>query len=125
MKLSKPILVSIVDDDDLIRSALEALLRSFGYVTRAFGSAEEFLTSGFVNATSCLICDMQMPGMTGAELQSHLVATGNRVPVIFVTADPLHELRRRLISAGAVDVLPKPFDKCDLLACIERALTIL
>jgi FixJ family two-component response regulator len=121
--LSKPILVSIVDDDEFVRDAVEALVRSLGYLTCSFGSAEEFLTSAFVNVTSCLLCDMRMPGMSGADLQAHLNGEGRRLPIIFITADPIDELRRRLIQAGAVDVLLKPFAKQDLHACLERALS--
>lgn len=118
--MSKAILISICDDDELIRSALEGLVRSLGYNTAAFVSAEEFLQSGLVSMTSCLITDMQMPGMSGAALHRLLREQGRRIPVIFVTGD--YGLRRQLIAAGAVDVLPKPFSKDDFVACLNRAL---
>jgi FixJ family two-component response regulator len=120
--LSKPILVSIVDDDKAVRDALDALVRSLGYPTCTFGSAEEFLGSAFAAATSCLVCDVRMPGMNAAELQSCLRSQGIRLPIIFIAADPFERLRGNLLEAGAVDVLLKPFDGKDLLASMQRAL---
>jgi FixJ family two-component response regulator len=121
--MSKAVLVSICEDDDVIRDAVEALVTSLGYNTAAFVSAEEYLNSGLVSSTSCLISDMQMPGMSGADLQACLIEQGRTIPTIFVTGEPCGRLRGRLLAAGAIAVLPKPFDKDDFVSCLERALT--
>lgn len=120
--MSKAVLISICEDDDFIRDAVEDLVRSLGYNTAAFVSAEEYLNSGLVGSTSCLISDMQMPGMSGADLQACLIEQGRKIPIIFVTGELCGRLRGRLLEAGAIDVLPKPFDKGDFVACLKRAL---
>src|SRR5215469_10035789 len=115
-------MISIVDDDRSVRIATRDLLKSLGYATATFASAEEFLQSGQTRETACLITDMQMPGMSGLDLQQHLVASGDTTPVIFVTAFPEESLRKRALSAGAFDVLIKPYTPESLLACLKRAL---
>jgi FixJ family two-component response regulator len=120
--MSKRALIAICEDDELVRDAVNALVTSLGFKTALFVSAEQFLYSGLVGTTACLISDMQMPGMSGAELYGALRARGYLIPTIFVTADCCDALRERLLGAGAIDVLPKPFDKDVFLLSVERAL---
>ena len=103
-------LVAIVDDDDSVRGTLQELLRSAGFSSRAFESAEEFLGSGHQQETGCLITDIRMPGMSGLELQARLNAERCRIPTIFITAHGDEEMRFQALRAGAVEFLPKPFD---------------
>ena len=97
-------------------------MKSLGYSAQAFASAEEFLNSRQVPRTSCLIADVQMPGMTGLELYRHLVASGNTIPTILMTAYPNESARERALAAGVVGYLGKPFDENDLFACIRSSL---
>lgn len=115
-------MIAIVDDDEAVRSAIENLVRSLGFRAVAFGSAEDFLVSGSSSAANCLIADVQMPGMSGIELQGHLVATGNRMPVILITAFPKAHVRAQAESSGALGYLSKPFEANVLIECIDRAL---
>ena len=94
-------LVAIVDDDDLIRSALQGMLKSVGLPSQAFASAEEFLASGQQQLTACLIADIRMPGMSGLELQANLNAERCRIPIIFISAHGDEEIRMRALRAGA------------------------
>jgi FixJ family two-component response regulator len=91
-------MLALVDDDASVRQAMGRLIRSFGFTVMVFASAEEFLRFGSLQDTSCLVLDMHMPGMSGLQLQSHLVAEGYRIPIIFITADP--DERSRSGSAG-------------------------
>ena len=115
-------LVAIVDDDELLRSALEGLLKSAVFPARSFASAEEFLDSGQQNHTACLIADIRMPGMSGLELQAKLNAEHRRIPTIFITAHGDEKMRMQALRAGAVEFLPKPFDDEVLLANVRAAL---
>ena len=115
-------LISIVDDDESVREATRGLVRSLGYLAAAFASAEEFLSSDRVNDTSCLISDVQMPGLNGVELQRRLIAEGRPVPTIFVTAYPDDRTRACVLSAGAVGYLCKPFREQSLIDCLDTAL---
>jgi FixJ family two-component response regulator len=115
-------MISIVDDDKSVREAAKTLIRSLGYATATFASAEEFLESGSLPDTACLITDVQMPGMSGVDLQSHLMASGHCTPVIFVTAYPEERIRERALSAGAFGFLSKPFSEESLIAFLDRAL---
>ena len=101
-------LISIVDDDDRIREAIEALVRSLGLATRTFASAEAFLESSVVAETRCLVLDVQLPNMSGVELQDHLSQLGFDIPIIFITAYPDETVRERVLQAGAVGLLHKP-----------------
>jgi FixJ family two-component response regulator len=121
-RLAKNAMISIVDDDKSVREAAKTLIKSLGYATETFASAEEFLESGRLCDTACLITDVQMPGMSGVDLQSHLSATGHCPPVIFVTAYPEASIRERALSAGAFGFLGKPFSEDSLIACLDRAL---
>jgi FixJ family two-component response regulator len=120
--LPKVPVISIVDDDESVREATKGLVRSLGYVAATFASGEEFLNSDRVNDTSCLITDVQMPGLDGLELQSRLTAMGRHVPIIFVTAFPQERIRARALKAGASGFLSKPFSDASLIACLDRAL---
>src|SRR5258707_7586271 len=103
-------MVAIVDDDDLMRSALQGLLKAVGLPAQAFASAEEFLKSGQQRQAGCLIADIRMPGMSGLELQARLNAERCRVPIIFITAHGDEQMRMQASPAGAVEVMAKPFD---------------
>ena len=122
MPKAKP-LISIVDDDESMREAIRGLMTSLGYRVEAVASAQEFLSSRHVRRTSCLIADMQMPGMTGLELHRHLSASRKLIPTILITAYPDNGVRERALSAGVSGYLSKPFKEDDLLACIRSALT--
>jgi FixJ family two-component response regulator len=116
-------LIAIIDDDESMREAIKGFVRSLGYRADAVGSAQEFLGSRLVRRTSCVIADMQMPGMTGLELYQRLSTSANPVPTILITAYPDDSVRERALSAGVVGYLSKPFEENDLLACIRSALT--
>jgi FixJ family two-component response regulator len=115
-------LVAIVDDDDLMRSALQGMLKSVGLPSQAFASAEEFLTSGQRHETGCLIADIRMPGMSGLELQARLNAECCKIPTIFITAHGDAKMRMQALRAGAVEFLGKPFDDEVLLGSVRAAL---
>ena len=115
-------IISIVDDDDLLRDAIQRLLRSHGYSVHSFASAEDFLKSGMADSSACIISDVQLPAMDGLALQDQLRARGNKVPVIFITAYPNATAEARATKAGAVGMLHKPFDSDVLIGCINTAL---
>ena len=117
-------LISVVDDDQSMREALRGLMKSLGYMSAVFASAEEFLSSRQVPRTSCLIADVQMPRMTGFELHRHLVASGKTIPTILITAYPDDSMRERALEDGVVGYLSKPFNEKDLLAFIRSSLTL-
>jgi FixJ family two-component response regulator len=115
-------LISVIDDDESIRRTTKFLVESFGFRAAAFESAQDFLTSGQQNNTSCLILDIQMPNIDGFQLQSKLAAAGCRIPVIFITAYDDKEFRRRAMQAGAAAFLAKPFSDDQLLQTVRSAL---
>lgn len=115
-------LVSVVDDDESVRESLPGLLQEFGFAARTFSSAEEFLASGCIDQTSCLILDIAMPGTTGPELQQELKIRGQPIPIIFITASRDEAVRRRALAKGAVACLYKPFSDTALLRTIHHAL---
>ena len=117
-------MLAVVDDDASVRQSMGRLIRSFGFTVIVFASAEEFLHFGSLQDTSCLVLDMHMPGMSGLQLQSHLVAAGYRIPIIFITAHPDERARAQALGAGAVDFLPKPFGDDALLSGIRAALKL-
>src|SRR5260370_21913281 len=100
--------ISIVDDDESIRAATRALLRSVGYEVETFASAELFLESGALQETECLVLDVRMPGIDGLELQRRLNEASSRVPIIFVTAHDDRAHQEKSIEAGAGSILPHP-----------------
>lgn len=118
----KPALVSVVDDDESVRESLPDLLKEFGFQARAFSSAEEFLPSDCVNQTECLILDIAMPGMTGLDLQKELRLRGQKIPVIFITAQTDKDVREKAFEQGAAGFLLKPFSDTALLAAVKAAL---
>jgi FixJ family two-component response regulator len=116
--------ISIVDDDESVREAIESLMKSVGYTAKVFPSAGDFLSSGHLDDTGCLILDVQMPGMSGLELQDRLVASKSQVPIIFISAHCDADARARALKAGAVGFLQKPFSEDALLNAIKLSLTI-
>jgi len=114
-------IVSIVDDDESIREALQGLMKAAGIPALVFASAEEFLDSGQQSRTGCLIADIRMPGMSGLQLQSRLNSDHHRIPIIFITAHGDENVRIEAVRAGAVEFLTKPFDKVVLLDSVRAA----
>jgi FixJ family two-component response regulator len=121
--LCSQIQISIVDDDRFVREALARLIKSHGYLAETFESAAALLGSDWRAHTDCLIVDMQMPEMTGLELHGQLVAAGEEIPTILITAHPDESSRARALSAGVLCYLAKPFSEDDLLSCVRRAVT--
>jgi len=115
-------LISIVDDDEPLRSSLENLIRSVGFRVQGFSSAEAFLRSNQVQTTDCLILDVRMPGMSGPRLQRDLRSESADLPIIFITAYQNPDVRAQVLEAGAVAFLYKPFYEEDLLDAINAAL---
>jgi FixJ family two-component response regulator len=114
--------VAVVDDDDLMRTALRGLLQSVGLLAQSFASAEDFLKCGQQHATACLITDIRMPGMSGLELQAQLNADHCRIPTIFITAHGDARMRVQAMRVGAVEFLAKPFDDEALLESVRAAM---
>jgi FixJ family two-component response regulator len=114
--------IAVVDDDESVRDAVTNLFRSMGLAARPFPSAEEFLSSGALAHTSCLVLDVQMPGMGGLNLQTHLASIGSDIPIVFVTAYHDEAVRHRALQSGAVCFLTKPVDEGDLLDGLRSAL---
>ena len=115
-------LVSVVDDDESVRESLPDLLRTFGFASRAFSSAAEFLASEFVDQTDCLVVDVAMPGMSGPDLQRELTRRGQKIPIVFITAHADASVRPGLLERGAVECLFKPFSETALLDALRAAL---
>ena len=114
--------ISVIDDDASVRAATNNLLNSHGYVVHTFASAEEFLQSTHLDDTSCVIADVQMPGMSGPDLLTHLRGQGYLAPFIFITAFPEESVRDRALKAGAICFLAKPFAGPTLIKCLNTAL---
>ncbi|PZQ64282.1 MAG: response regulator [Phenylobacterium zucineum] len=121
MSASEP-LISIVEDDESLRLAVVGLVRSLGYRTLAYGSAEDFLAAAEARTANCVVTDIQMPGISGIELKQKLMADGVVVPVIMVTARTEPALHERAMASGAFCLLQKPFTADALIACLDRAL---
>jgi FixJ family two-component response regulator len=115
-------LISIVDDDDAVRNSLDDLIRSIGFGTQGFSSADAFLSSNQARDTACLILDVRMPGMNGIDLQRQIVAANWRIPIIFITSHADDHARARALKAGAVAFLYKPFREEELLDALHAAL---
>jgi FixJ family two-component response regulator len=115
-------LVAIVDDDESVQRSLQDLIESDGLTALCFASAEQFLDSEARNKAACLIADIQMPGMSGLELQAKLKAERCRIPIIFITAHGETEMRIHAMREGAVEFLSKPFDDEVLLQAVNAAL---
>ncbi len=118
------LLVSVVDDDESVRESLPDLLRELGFVACAFSSAQEFLASGFVDETRCLILDIAMPGMTGLDLQRELKLRRQDIPIVFITARRDETVRPLVLEQGAVECLFKPFSDTALLNAVNAALRV-
>ncbi|ROM67253.1 two-component system response regulator [Pseudomonas brassicacearum] len=122
--MDKPLLVSVVDDDESVREALPDLLKEFGFAVEAFSSAQAFLASGYISQTRCLILDVAMPGMSGPDLQKELALRHHAIPIIFITALGDVALRPHLMNLGAVECLMKPFSEAALLKALSAALPV-
>jgi FixJ family two-component response regulator len=115
-------LITVVDDDAAIREAVQSLIRSVGLRAEGFASAPDYLQSGHLQDTACLIVDVRMPGMSGLELQQQLTTAQCPLPILFITAHGDAETRARALSAGAVAFLDKPFGEEGLLRAVQAAL---
>jgi FixJ family two-component response regulator len=115
-------LISIVDDDQLMRDSMRQLVKSFGFAVATFPSAVAFLKSPDLDETACLIADVQMPGITGDELYRRLIDDGRTIPTILVTAYPNDRVRTRALSDGVICYLHKPFVQNNLMSCVRKAL---
>jgi FixJ family two-component response regulator len=115
-------MISVIDDDELVREATDNLLSSEGYLVRTFASAEEFLQSAQLHGCACVVSDVQMPGMSGVDLLTHMRAQGHSTPFIFMTAFPEDGVRNKARKAGAVGFLAKPFAAPDLIRYVEVAI---
>ena len=115
-------MISIVDDDPFVRQAIDDLVQSLGYRASTFASAEDFLQLSYIHETICLISDVQMPGLSGVDLQRVLIAQGNRMPMIFITAYFDERIRQSVMEAGAIGYLGKPFDDESLIELLQWAL---
>jgi FixJ family two-component response regulator len=122
--MANPPLISVVDDDSSLRESLQSLMRSVGFAVKVFASAEEFLNWDRLRDTDCLILDFRMPGMSGIELQSHLLAHHYEIPIIFITAHASEkDVRAHALRNGAVDYLEKPLSEDALLNSVHLALS--
>jgi FixJ family two-component response regulator len=122
IRVSRTPLLACVDDDPSVCEAIMELLKASGFSAETFLSAEDFLQFARLENTSCLITDVQLGGMSGLQLQSHLTDSGYGIPIIFITAFPDERMRERALRAGAVCFLSKPVTKEGLLTCIRTAL---
>jgi FixJ family two-component response regulator len=120
--MSKPSLVSVVEDDRFFRESMKRLMRSRGYRVEVFPSAADFLGSFHLGETACLIADVHMPAMTGVELHRRLIDLGHAIPTILVTAYSDDDVRIRALRDGVVCFLPKPVDEEHLLRCLRAAI---
>src|SRR5258705_8330661 len=114
--------VFVIDDDSSIRESLRNLIRSMGLNVQTFASAQEFLTSQRPDAPSCLVLDVQLPGLSGLDLQQELAKVGVQIPIIFITGHGDIPMTVRAMKAGAIEFLTKPFHDEDLLNAIHVAL---
>jgi FixJ family two-component response regulator len=115
-------IVYIVDDDSAVLKAMDSLIRSIGLKVRTFVSADEFLRADLQNAPSCVILDVRMPGLSGLDLQNELLRRQNPIPIIFITGHGDIPMAVRVMKAGAVEFLTKPFRDQDLIDAIQQAL---
>jgi len=122
MGVSQQPLISIIDDDDSLRTALVGLVRSLGYRALGFANAESFLADDLAGGSDCIVTDIQMPGLSGIELKEQLAREGRAAPVIMITARTEAGLRERAFASGALCVLKKPFAAEALIDCLGRAL---
>ena len=114
-------MISVVDDDVWAREGLQSLIAAVGYEVRTFESPEEFVVSSSIAETACLVTDLNMPGMSGLELQAYLRSAGHRTPIIIVTAYPTEEQRSRALKEGVISFLTKPLNEQALADCLAHA----
>jgi len=117
------ILIAVIDDDESVRESLPALLNEFGFASKTFATAEEFLESGLAEQPQCLLLDIAMPGMSGPELRRELSRRGYAIPTIFISAH-VEFAAQPDMREGAVDCLTKPFGETDLLEALKKALNL-
>src|SRR5215469_13602048 len=122
--MSEVPLISIVDDDALARDGIRELVESLGYNGVTFATVNQFLESGLIAETTCLITDLQMPGLSGLELQEALKSQGYQTPVVVITAYPDEKHRTRALANGAVGFLSKPFNERCLIDCLNAAIDL-
>ncbi len=122
--ISRKQLIAIIDDESAIRRSLKCLLQSLDHSVSTFATAEEYLASDLMRETGCLISDIQLPGISGADLQARLIAKGHCIPIVFLTGFFSERIRARVLTSGAIDYLVKPCDPKVLIDCIERALAM-
>ena len=115
-------MVAVVDDDESIRESLPDLLGEFGFRSKVFSSAEEFLSSASFGEVNCLALDIAMPGMTGFDLQKELRVRGHNIPIVFITAQKDEAVRKKALEGGAAGFLVKPFSDTALLKALNTAL---
>lgn len=115
-------LIAIVEDDEVLRTAIDQLLRSCGYCTSGHGCAEDFLASGAIAAARCVITDIQMPGMDGVDLKHRIDAMAPGTPVILVTARAEDHVLKRARASNPWGLLNKPFEPDALVECVASAL---
>jgi FixJ family two-component response regulator len=120
--LAETSLVAVVEDDESIRNATRDLLRAAGFSTATFEDAESFLASAIRATAVCVVADIRMPGMTGLDLYEELVASGDRIPTVIITAHPDEPTRLRARDLGITCYLSKPFEPDELLECVHEAL---
>ena len=120
--MAKTPVIAIVDDDEGVRASLASLVRSIGYEAQAYESGMDFLRQAPGDDPACMIADVQMPVITGDELQAQLVAAGRHFPIIFMTAFPSETVRQRVMAAGAHCYLGKPSSGDEIIRCLEDAL---
>jgi len=114
--------VFVIDDDDLVRAAIQGMLKSVGLRSETFGAAQEFLRSKRPDGPSCLVLDVRLPGVNGLDFQHELAEAGIRIPIIFITGHGDIPMSVRAMKSGAVEFLTKPFRDQDLLDAIHQAL---
>jgi FixJ family two-component response regulator len=122
--LPQPLIVSIIDDDFSVRVAVADIVRSMDLTANTFASGKDFLKSNSLSDTACIVADVQMPGLSGIELQQALTAKQIKIPMIFITAYPDERTRAKAFEGGAICFLNKPFGGSTIVECIERALSI-
>jgi len=114
--------VFVIDDDDLVRAAIQGMLKSVGLRSETFGAAQEFLRSKRPDGPSCLVLDVRLPGVNGLDFQHELTEAGIRIPIIFITGHGDIPMSVKAMKSGAVEFLTKPFRDQDLLDAIHQAL---
>jgi len=117
----KPV-IAVVDDDPSVRQGLDRLIRSFGWRAESFASAQEFLSRPGAQAPSCLVLDLQLPGLSGLDLQKQMAEAGMETPIVFLTGHGDIPASVQAMKAGAVEFLTKPFAEQDLIRAIQEAI---